>query len=247
MPKAKSKKLSNRTHLIALLAIVLVAVVAIGGTLAYMTDSETKTNIFSVGDLDITLTELNFDPDDALAIVPGDTFEKDPTITLEADSNDAYVRFVVSLDTEETAKDIEERDFEKIVYQYTAVSALVYGQNDDLVGARVRMNTGAYLTEAQLAEATITTTYYPVGLVYENHEILQAGESVTLFEGVLVPTWWNQTQLQLLGDFKIIVTAEAVQADNFVDATAAFTALDGEIANILFEYDAIGAVPTSTP
>ena len=49
--------------------ICLLAVAAIGGTLAYFTDNETATNVFTMGKVDIELTETEWvDPD---AVFPG--------------------------------------------------------------------------------------------------------------------------------------------------------------------------------
>lgn len=61
------------------LVIALVAIAAMG-TLAYFTDVEEATNKFTVGGVDIELTEPNWDPDAAHEIVPGVKFDKDPTI-----------------------------------------------------------------------------------------------------------------------------------------------------------------------
>ena len=40
-------------------SVLLVAALVIGGTLAYFTDTEEATNTFTVGNVDITLTEPN--------------------------------------------------------------------------------------------------------------------------------------------------------------------------------------------
>ena len=72
----KSKKIIT-----GIAAITLVAALGIGGTLAYLTDSEKVTNTFSVADLDITLTEPEWDDTtDGKDMEPGDTVKKDPTV-----------------------------------------------------------------------------------------------------------------------------------------------------------------------
>ena len=60
--KAETKTNSKKIIIGALL-ICLVAALGIGGTLAYLTDSEQITNRFSMGDLDITLDEPSWDDD----------------------------------------------------------------------------------------------------------------------------------------------------------------------------------------
>ena len=81
-------------------AIVLLLVAAIGGAIAYFTDTESETNTFTIGNVDITLTEPNWDttdadhdnvPDAAENIAPGVSVAKDPTITNVSATAPAYV------------------------------------------------------------------------------------------------------------------------------------------------------------
>ena len=89
----------NRKRSIAV-SIVLIAVLLIGGLLAFYADAENITNTFTIGNVNITLTEPNWDstdensnniPDAAEEKRPGQTIAKDPTITLNTGSNDAYL------------------------------------------------------------------------------------------------------------------------------------------------------------
>lgn len=75
---------------------VLAGAIAIGGTLAYLSSvTETKTNTFeSSGNVEGKIVEENWDEtgeDQASNYKPGDMIAKDPTVQLEADSEDAYV------------------------------------------------------------------------------------------------------------------------------------------------------------
>ena len=85
-----------------LAAVVLLLVFVVGGAIAYFTDTDTKTNTFTIGSVDITLTEPLWDalvktngdttiPDDAEDMMPGETVTKDPTINNISTKNDAYV------------------------------------------------------------------------------------------------------------------------------------------------------------
>ena len=66
--------------------VAALAATAIGGaTLAYFTDEEEAVNTFSVGNVDITLTESEWVESDA-KLIPGRVIDKNPTITLEAGS-----------------------------------------------------------------------------------------------------------------------------------------------------------------
>lgn len=80
-----------RKKIVALsMAVLMLAVCVIGGTLAYFTDTtESKVNEFTVGNVDIDLTELAWKGDATL--MPGKSYAKDPTITVGEKSQDAYV------------------------------------------------------------------------------------------------------------------------------------------------------------
>lgn len=76
-------------------AVALVAVIGVGATLAYFTDKDSKTNVVTMGKVDIKLDEPEFsqNPDDTITDVkPNQTIVKDPKITVEEGSLDAYVR-----------------------------------------------------------------------------------------------------------------------------------------------------------
>jgi len=72
-------------------AIVLLLVLMIGGMLAYFTDTDTKTNIITLGDnIDIAVTET-WTPEDGLGLHPGAVVTKAPKIQNVSTSTSAYV------------------------------------------------------------------------------------------------------------------------------------------------------------
>lgn len=79
----------KKKSLALVLAVVLVIGCAVAGTLAWLTDktSEVK-NTFTTSDVDIELAETT---GDEYQMVPGNTIKKDPTVTVKADSEKAYV------------------------------------------------------------------------------------------------------------------------------------------------------------
>ena len=82
-------------------AVVLLAVLVVGGAIAYFTDTESKTNTFTIGNVDMTLTEDSWDaladtnnnelPDVAEDMMPGESVTKDPTINNVSTKNPAFV------------------------------------------------------------------------------------------------------------------------------------------------------------
>lgn len=97
--------MKNMKRIALVVAITLLLGCAIGGTLAWLTDStETVTNTFTSSDVDIELKEHTYDPTsnsltstetnkgvDNYKMVPGITLPKDPKVTVMAGSEDCYV------------------------------------------------------------------------------------------------------------------------------------------------------------
>lgn len=79
------------------LCIALLAIAIVGGTMAYFTDSDAKTNTFTVGNVSIVLTEPNWDATgaaEAADVYPGEPLAKDPTVTNDG-ANPCFVRIKV--------------------------------------------------------------------------------------------------------------------------------------------------------
>ncbi len=73
---------------VLLLALVLIAGAAVGGTLAWLTDTtDAVQNTFTTSDIDITLAETTTE----YKMVPGCTIEKDPKVTVIAGSEKCYL------------------------------------------------------------------------------------------------------------------------------------------------------------
>ena len=90
-----AKKNSGKKLTMVLVAIILVLCCTIGGTLAWLKDTTgTVTNTFTMGDVDIKITETGADEsgkNDSYKIVPGKTEKKDPKVTVLADSEKSWV------------------------------------------------------------------------------------------------------------------------------------------------------------
>ena len=80
------------------LIVALAATAVVGGTLAWFTDDEEATNTFTVGNVDITLTEPNWEgsgSNDAPEVYPGEPLAKDPTVKNDG-ANPCFVRIKVT-------------------------------------------------------------------------------------------------------------------------------------------------------
>ncbi len=83
--------------MIAASAATVALLGAVGGTVAWLiAESDTVTNTFTYGDINITLTEDDVDADgdptnNTYEMVPGNAIVKNPTITVEADSEASWL------------------------------------------------------------------------------------------------------------------------------------------------------------
>ncbi|MBR5709100.1 MAG: SipW-dependent-type signal peptide-containing protein, partial [Oscillospiraceae bacterium] len=84
--------MSKKKILTIALCVALVAALVIGGSIAYFTDkTQTETNVFTLGKVDISLAEPKWDPEAEHTVMPGTFYDKDPTITVEDGSEDCWV------------------------------------------------------------------------------------------------------------------------------------------------------------
>lgn len=95
-------KKTSKALLLGLCAVLLVAA-SILGTMAYLTDNAKVENSFTLGKVEITLTEAKVDEkgkadnsvprvvENSYKLVPGLTYDKDPTIYVKDNSEDSYL------------------------------------------------------------------------------------------------------------------------------------------------------------
>ena len=98
--KNRKTRSAMRRMLFTLALVLVVAVASVGGTIAWLTDkTDPVTNTFTVGDINITLTETfntdtnNDGTNDAwqAKLIPGTTYDKDPVVTVKAHSEKCYL------------------------------------------------------------------------------------------------------------------------------------------------------------
>lgn len=182
---------------LASIAVILAAVLSIGGTLAYFTSiTDTKTNVFTApensGDVfKAELSEPSWDayPKDEMnraVIHPGIIIPKDPTVTVVSDSegNGAYIGVWAKF----SAKAIAKMD------QVNEVAYYIDNLSDDGID---------YLWVNNFSD--IIVTWYPSSTYKE-------GESATMFSGIKFPKDMTAQQLSDWSDLKIEVVGAAVSA-----------------------------------
>lgn len=195
----KRKGVATKT-MILVLAVMLIVGCTIGGTLAWLTaQSETVTNTFTVGDINISLAETT---GASYKFVPGDKLAKDPKVTVTGGSEDCYL-FVRIKEEKNTV--LNQTTGEKVINWAIATGwNPVAGHNGYWYREVTSSNSDQVYTV--LADEITTDTY-------------DGSVSVsTLVTKDMVNTLKTNTP-------KIIITAAAVQKDNIADVTAAFAQL----------------------
>lgn len=170
-------------------SLALIAVIVVGGTLAYFTSQDTRENIVTLGKVEGTLTETGENGrDDGTTgkdypnVMPGDVLAKDPTITLDSESAPAYVRVQIDY-----------------INPATNQSDLTDAQIAELESA-LKLNAGWRKSG----------DYY-----YYNQTLDNDAErtTTTVFNEVTIPkTWGNEFAEKT---FHMNVKAQLVQSDNF--------------------------------
>jgi len=133
---------------VMVVALAMVLCFAIGGTLAWLQAStQSVTNTFTYGDINITLTETDSDDVDTDAnnnsykMVPGGTIEKDPKVTVAGSSEDCWLFVKIeeagSIEITENGQGVEYTFDDFLAYAYATgwtVVEGVYDQDDSRSG-----------------------------------------------------------------------------------------------------------------
>lgn len=195
---------------------VLLVVASVLGTMAYLTSSDTVTNTFTVGKVNIDLDEAKVDKNGVVVspeervkantyhLLPGHEYVKDPTVTVKAGSEESYVRMIVTINEQSDLDAIFAPNGLPLSDFFGGVSSewTLYGEKENADDTR------SY--EFRYKE----TVAAPDGDVVLDD----------LFETINVPGEITKEQLETISDLKIEVEAHAIQADGFADADAAWAA-----------------------
>ncbi len=203
----------SKALLLALCALMLV-VTTVFTTLAYLTDTKTVTNTFTIGNVAITLTEtqtdaygvaLAGDPTPTISaggtpsgnsykLIPGRTYLKDPKITLSASSETSYL-------------------FVKVVNGITDIDI-------DTDISEEKKTIANQMAANGWAQLVIDES--PVANVYVKNGTATGGETVNVFGNVTIES--DAVLTDAHQSATIAITAYAIQADGFTSAEEAWTA-----------------------
>lgn len=223
--KTKSKAL-----LLTLCAVLLVTA-SVLGTMAFLTSTASVENTFTVGSVKITLDEAKVTTDgepvegaarvteNSYKLMPGHTYTKDPTIHVDAASEDCFIRAKVTL--------TNAKEWIAIATKYAdnKVENIIKGTDDNIW----------WVSQPAVDNEKNTVTYT---FVYKNEShtdelgkrIWTSTDSrdLVLFNEIAIPGGLTNDELAAVGSSKITVVAEAIQADGFETEAAAWAAFDAQ-------------------
>ena len=189
--------------LILFLSAMLLVGASVLGTMAYLKSSGTVTNTFTVGSVKIELDEADVDVDGGYVsdedarvkeneyhLLPGHTYIKDPTIHVDADSEDCYL-FVKVVDEIANIEDTE-----------TVATQM---GNKGWASVQGVANTYVYIGTDDGAFAPLAVS---------------GGGDITVFETFKIKGSVTNEELAEYANKTITVTAYAVQKDGFENKTA---------------------------
>lgn len=195
---------SVKKAIIAALCAGTLVVGSVAGTMAYLTDTKTVTNTFTVGKVAITLDETDVDINgvqngttrvtaNQYKLMPGHTYTKDPIVHVDSKSEDCYL-------------------FVKVDNEITAI------EGDTTVAGQMAAKGWVVVSEAQ-SQAEETVYVYKTD--ESNPAVVTKSSNVTVFDNFTVAGTVDNTTLATYANKTIKVTAYAIQADGFEGKTAA--------------------------
>lgn len=205
---------------LTIISVALIMVLAVGGVLAYLTSTASVTNTFTVGDVEITLDETAVNPDGTPVVdengapvdrvteneyhlLPGQTYIKDPTITVLKGSEESYVRMILT------------------VTNKSAVDAVIAAEKNGLTDYADLFDgwdDTKWVYEGFDADDDADT----ISFEFRYSAKVAADETddlvlEPLFTELVVPEFVNGDELEALQACTVVVNGDAIQAVGFED------------------------------
>ena len=207
---------------LAMVSAVLLVAMSVLGTLAYLTDKDDIKNTFTVGQVYIKLDEEIVDEmgeptgegrtedGNKYHLLPGHTYKKDPTVTVEADSEEAFIRMIMTIN--------EQADLDAIFAPGVKLDTILTGYDASkwmLVDEKEVGDTRVYEFRYYKTVNTVDKAALPLE---------------PLFTAIEMPTYLTNEDMAKLDNLKIDIEAHAIQADGFEgNADKAWEAFDEQM------------------
>lgn len=216
--------MTKKRFVAILLCVTLVALAAIGATFAYLTDTKTVNNTFTMGNVKITLDETDIkNPNGARVtsneynVYPGAVVTKDP-IVHNVGANAAYIRATVNVSNWMNLCAAYYPDFKYTFGQegYKAALNLLVGE----------LGEGWSVVGVEAGD-TFTIGQFDAKFILKYDGKLAANADTTaMFQTVTIPTGIDNVNADSFSG--VTVVAQAIQADGFENWVDAFAAYDAQ-------------------
>lgn len=220
--------MTKKRFVAILLCMTLVALAAIGATFAYLTDSKTVNNTFTMGNVKITLDESKVDESGKAVegdrvtsneynVYPGAVVTKDP-IVHNTGKNAAYIRATVNVSNWMNLCAAYYPDF--------GIHFPSAGYENSLQLLVGQLGEGWSVVGVTIGD-TFTDGAYGAKFILKYEGALAAGADTTaMFQTVTIPAGIDNANTDSFSG--VTVVAQAIQADGFDTWEAAFAAYDAK-------------------
>ncbi len=205
---------NSKKKVFALALSVCIVVLSIAGSsIAYFTDTETYTNTFTSGKVDIslkvgdvTVNETNHSVADKA--VPGTTIERVTSISVNSGSEDAYLGAVITING-----------------GTTLLTSNPSGDNGKIYAANLFKNIQGSVT-VEDAKTDGLHTGFIVRIVFTGeYSVNGTGTTSTnVFDGISIPGTWDQANIETFKNVTLNIVAYGVQSEGLASADAALKA-----------------------
>lgn len=241
---------TRRNALLLTFCAVLLVVASVMGTIAYLTSTDAVKNTFTVGNVAIKLDEAKVTEDgkpvegadrvheNDYKLLPGLTYTKDPTVTVENGSEESYVRMKVTFNNAKaiiamcTDPEFAEDGPTGVENAYPLIRMVNFVEAntakwdgiipDNMVETEDMLGDAKYFVYDKAADTLTYYFYYTETVAAPTADVVLP----TLFDSITVPEWVTGDQLKALDGFQINAVAEAIQAAGFASADEAWAAFE---------------------
>lgn len=220
--------MTKKRFVAILLCVTLVALAAIGATFAYLTDSKTVNNTFTMGNVKITLDETNVnDPEgdrvtsNTYNVYPGAVVKKDP-IVHNTGKNAAYIRATVNVS-----------NWMNLCAKYYPEFGIAYPHEGYEKSLELLVGTlgEGWSVVGVTAGDTMTLGQFDAKFILKydgapDGALAAGADTTAMFQTVTIPTGIDNANTESFSGVKVV--AQAIQADGFDTWEAAFAAYDAK-------------------
>lgn len=217
--------MTKKRFVAILLCVTLVALAAIGATFAYLTDSKTVNNTFTMGNVKITLDETDIKNPNSdrvtsneYNVYPGAVVTKDP-IVHNTGKNAAYIRATVNVSNWMNLCAAYYPDF--------GISYPNAGYEQSLLRLVGDLGEGWSIVGVTTGDTFIYGEQFDAKFILKYDGELAAGDNTTaMFQTITIPAGIDNVNTEGFNEVKVV--AQAIQADGFENWEDAFAAYDAK-------------------